>query len=180
MRHQASNIVNERKEAILQEDYRVAIIFVDEIAELMNKRAYGLQRIIWSVKGTGSDDLDKVWSEYFQTVKVWTAQLESSRMKILRYFGEEAANKFLDYNNSYEISKGLAKATSIQAQFIETHSLVKGAKDCASSQQCTDKREQIVLSQRSVEKLSVMIRDFINYLEIELQENKLKTIALSR
>lgn len=51
----------------LEEGFKV----VDDISKTTSKRLFGLNRVIWVAKGTGTGNLDQAWEAYYEAVLEW-------------------------------------------------------------------------------------------------------------
>ena len=74
--------------------YDEGLKVVDELSEAMSKRLFGLNRVVWVAKGTGTGELDKVWQEYYDSVVDWNVKLARYKSRLSRFVGQEAAQAF--------------------------------------------------------------------------------------
>ena len=66
--------IREKQFVVFEKDYQSALRVVDELSDVMSRRFFGLIRVVWVAKGTGTGELDEVWEEYYETVVEWNTR----------------------------------------------------------------------------------------------------------
>ncbi len=116
---------------------------IDELSETMSKRLFGLNRVVWVAKGTGTGELEQVWNEYYESVVDWNVKLARFKGRLARFVSPEAAEAFASQQDA---SPGDADGTlsSIHGQFLVAHQKVRALVDCIR-QHCSDQARQAAL-----------------------------------
>lgn len=104
--------------------YDEGVAFLDELSELIAKRFYYLQRIIWAISEGNQKLLDKYEPIYFEIVDQWNCKLYKNRTKLRLLLDEEMADSFLDYSDD----KHLEQPKSLHYRFVLAHKKMKAAK----------------------------------------------------
>jgi hypothetical protein len=84
---------------LLRQRYDEGCKFLDELAELIGRRFFAAQRLLWAIENTKDYDLPKTAAEYYAIVSEWNTRLWENRNKIRLLVSEEQANAFLDYED---------------------------------------------------------------------------------
>lgn len=108
---------------IFRRKYEEGTSFLDELAKLVGKRFFWLQRFLWALKNQDENALQKE-KEYFQVVLTWNETLRANRNKIRLLVNEEMAKELLDYNDNYKSEK----PNSLHYTFLKAHMAVMEAK----------------------------------------------------
>ncbi|MBI3087537.1 MAG: hypothetical protein HYY91_01425 [Candidatus Omnitrophica bacterium] len=153
--------VREKRFETFRQGYREALELVDELSELMSRRFFGLNRVVWVAKGTGTGELDQVWDEYYESVVEWNSKFLVYRSRLTRSIEPVAGVAFAaSPETALDGEPGGVK--SIHGYFFTTHQDVRKLVDCVR-QRCSDEDKAAALSQaeRSLEVLGVAIESFI-------------------
>jgi hypothetical protein len=114
----------ETEHSIHQARFDEGTMFLDDLSELVGRRYFLLQRLLWSIQdGDNSKTLERE-KEYFVTVCEWNSKFWRNRNKIRLLVGEDQANGFLNYRDdmAYEHPE------SLHYKFVVTHRKVMAAK----------------------------------------------------
>ncbi len=116
---------------------------IDELSEAMSKRLFGLNRVAWVTKGTGTGELEQVWNEYYDSVVDWNVKLARFKGRLARFVGPEVAEAFASQQDA---TFGDADGTpsSIHGQFLVAHQKVRALVDCIR-QHCSEQGRQAAL-----------------------------------
>jgi hypothetical protein len=91
--------------ALFQKRYDEGVKFLDELSDLIGKRYFAMQKLIWALRDREAYDLDKVTTEYYECVKEWNGRLRTMRNKARLLISEERARDFLDYADDAQPDK---------------------------------------------------------------------------
>ena len=106
-----------------------SLALVDELTEAASRRLFGLNRVLWVAKGTGTGDLETVWNEYYDSVVDWNVKLAQRKGKLERFVSPAAAELWLtDADAALSYSEGTPE--SIHGHFMVAHQRVRAAADC--------------------------------------------------
>jgi len=116
-----------------QKSHEILVKTLDEgqhlfelLTTLMSQRLYGLQKVVWAIEqGASIEVIDKLWSEYYETVQVWNEKLRYLRFKIEAIAGVPLADDFLSLRSEAEMSS----PKSVHYRIRQTHMLVKSLKE---------------------------------------------------
>jgi len=105
--------------------YEEGIQFLDTLSQLIGRRHFQLQRVLWALKDMedNPEKLEEIEEEYFEIVGDWNASYWMHRNKIRLLVGEQYANLFLDYGDDQR-----EKAHSVHYSFVQAHRAVQQAK----------------------------------------------------
>ena len=117
---------------------------VDELSESMSRRLFGLNRVVWVAKGTGTGELDHVWQEYYESVVDSNVTLARYKSRLRRFVGEEAAQAFASPADA-ALSDSEGTPASIHGQFMVAHQKVRALVDCVRDR-CQDPARQAALT----------------------------------
>ena len=134
---------------------------VDELSDAMSKRLFGLNRVVWVAKGTGTGELEPVWNDYYASVVDWNVKLMRYKGRLSRFVNQEAAEAFAsaqDVSLSYQ--EGVP--TSLHGQFMVAHQKVRALVDCVR-QRCAEPAKQAALkeAQQQLNDLGVAVEQFL-------------------
>lgn len=116
---------------------------VDELSEVMSKRLFGLNRVVWVAKGTGTGDLEQVWNDYYVSVVDWNVKLMRYKGRLSRFLNQEAAEAFTSAQDA-ALSYQEGEPTSLHGQFMVAHQKVRALLDCVR-QHCSEQARQAAL-----------------------------------
>ena len=109
---------------VFRRRYEEGTVFLDQLSSLIDRRLFGLQRLLWVIEeGVEADQLETKEREYFQTVIEWNGTLRSNRNKIRLLIGESQASDFLDYRDDGRQEH----PRSLHYQFVKAHNAVISA-----------------------------------------------------
>ncbi|MEJ0074011.1 MAG: hypothetical protein WDO17_00950 [Alphaproteobacteria bacterium] len=91
--------------SLFQKRYDEGVKFLDDLSDLIGKRYFALQKLIWALRDRRSYDLEKVTAEYHECVQEWNGKLRTMRGKARLLVGEDRALDFLDYNDDRDPDK---------------------------------------------------------------------------
>lgn len=134
---------------------------VDELSELTSRRLFGLNRVVWVAKGTGTGDLETAWNSYYETVEDWNIKLAVYKSRLQRFIGSEAAEAFLSADDA-ALSYQEGEPVSLHGQFLLAHQKVRALVDCVR-RHCAapEKQEALQAAQQQVNELGVAVEDFL-------------------
>ncbi len=118
---------NWRRQACIdlyKKKYDDGIKFLDDLSELIGKRLFFLQKLIWAISDKDDERLVRVEKEYFEIVNIWNINYYKNRNKIRLLVNEIVADIFLDYNDDLKLDD----PTSLHYKFVITHRKVMNAK----------------------------------------------------
>lgn len=134
---------------------------IDELSDVMGRRLFGLNRVVWVAKGTGTGALDQVWQEYYDSVVDWNVKLARYKSRLSRFMGPEAAREFASPEDA---ALGYSEGTpaSIHGQFLVAHQKVRALVDCVRDR-CQDQARQAALkdAQQELNLLGVTVDAFL-------------------
>ena len=153
--------VREKQFETFRQGYAEALKLVDEVSELMSRRFFGLNRVVWAAKGTGTGDLERVWEEYYQSVIEWNAKLLTYTGRLARFVGPEAATAFAHRQDATQ-GVGEEGPRSIHGYFLVSHERVRKLADCVR-QRCSDQARETALQQaeQALNELGIAVEEFV-------------------
>ena len=116
---------------------------VDELSEAMSRRLFGLNRVVWVAKGTGTGELDQVWEEYYDSVVDWNVKLARYKSRLSRFMGPEAAQAFASPEDA-ALSYSEGTPASLHGRFLVAHQKTRALVDCVRDR-CQDLARQAAL-----------------------------------
>ena len=116
---------------------------VDELSDATSQRLFGLNRVIWVAKGTGTGELDQVWQEYYESVVDWNVKLARYKSRLSRFISPDAAEAFANPQDA-ALSYAEGVPTSLHGRFLVAHQQVRALVDCVR-EQCQDPARQAAL-----------------------------------
>ena len=134
---------------------------VDELSETMSKRLFGLNRVVWVAKGTGTGELEPVWNEYYESVVDWNVKLARFKGRLARFVGPEIAEGFASQQDAAPGNADGAPS-SIHGQFLVAHQKVRALVNCVR-QHCSEQARQTVLkdAEQQLNGLGLAVDQFI-------------------
>jgi len=158
--YQTQAWIREKQFEVFRQGYTEALKLVDEVSELMSRRFFGLNRVVWVAKGTGTGDLDRVWEEYYQSVIEWNAKLLVYAGRLARFVGPEAAVGFAEREDATQ-GVGADGPKSIHGYFLVSHERVRKLVDCVR-QHCTGQARDTALqeAEQALNELGAAIEAF--------------------
>lgn len=158
--YQTQAWIREKQFEVFRQGYTEALKLVDEVSELMSRRFFGLNRVVWVAKGTGTGELDAVWEEYYQSVVEWNAKLLAYTGRLARSVGPEAATMFAHRQDATQ-GVGEDGPKSIHGYFLVSHERVRKLVDCVR-QRCPGQARDAALqeAEQALKELGVAIEAF--------------------
>ncbi len=144
---------------------------VDELSDAMSRRLFGLNRVVWVAKGTGTGELEQVWNDYYASVVDWNVKLARYKSRLNRFLGPEAAGAFISAADTAESSSN-DTATSIHGQFLVAHQKVRALVDCVRDR-CKDEPRQAALkdAQQELNVLGEAVDAFLEHCTNQLYQS---------
>ena len=138
-----------------------ALKLIDELSEATSQRLFGLNRVVWVAKGTGTGELDRVWDDYYASVVDWNVKLMRYRGRLARFVGEDAAEAFASVEAA-ALSDSEGNPVSIHGQFLAAHQTVRVLVDCVR-EPCAEPARQAALkdAQQALNDLGLAVDGFI-------------------
>ena len=130
--------IEETRHSLYQARYEEGSKFLDELSELIGRRFYLLQRLLWAFEEQDAERIKICEVAYFDAVNDWNTLFWRNRNKIRLLVGEEQANAFLDYGDDYLGDR----AQSLHYKFVLAHRKVIAAK--AGAREFNEARRQVV------------------------------------
>jgi len=126
----------------------------DELSDAMGQRLFGLNRVVWVAKGTGTGDLDEVWDEYYESVIVWNVKLARYKSRLARFVSVEAAEAFASPQDA-ALSYADGAPVSLHGRFLVAHRKVRALVDCVRAAGCKAE-EQAAKVQEAEQELNML------------------------
>jgi hypothetical protein len=111
--------------ALFQKRYEEGTKFLDDLSDLIGKRYFFLQRLVWRMEDPELGDVEKAFQEYDEVVKDWNVRLRTFRNKARLLIGEEFASLFLDYADD----GNQEQPRSLHYRFVKAHRMMLAAKE---------------------------------------------------
>ena len=162
--------VREKRFVIFEKDYQSALRLVDEVSDLMSRRFFGLNRVVWVAKGTGTGELDEVWDEYYQSVIEWNTKHLAYRGRLKRLISPLAAEVFGTWDDP-ALKDVETPPSSIHAAFFVAHKRVRELVDCVR-QRCSSEAREAALQQaeQTLNELGVAMEKFVQACTASIHE----------
>ena len=153
--------IREKQFETFKYTYDEGLKIVDELSEATSKRLFGLNRVVWVTKGTGTGELEKVWNDYYESVVDWNVKLARYKGRLSRFVGKEAAEEFTSPDDA-ALSYSEGDPTSIHGQFLVAHQKVRALVDCVRDR-CPDQAKQVALkeAQQELNALGEAVDEFL-------------------
>jgi len=168
--YQTQAWIRDKKFEVFRQNYSNSLALVDELSDLMSRRLFGLNRVIWVAKGTGTGELDEVWDEYYTSVEEWNTKLLGYKGRLERSIGPEAVAVF---NRWDDVALGTVEAspTTIHGDFFTAHRKVRELVDCVRDQCSGDQRNLLVTqAEEAVHELSLQVDAFIQNCSVAIRQ----------
>ena len=111
-----------RRFELLQHRMREGRELAEEATTLINRRYFGMLRVVWALK-EGPQNVEETWKEYYSQVHEWNVRLRSIRIRLRLFSGMEMARMFIDSND-----EGAPEPKSIHHCMRELHKQVAAAR----------------------------------------------------
>lgn len=98
--------------------------FLDEISELVGKRFFASQKLIWAISDKNNERITRFEKEYFEIINYWNSNYYKNRNKIRLLVNDNRANEFLDFKE-----KNIDNPRSLHYKFVIAHKKIMEAKD---------------------------------------------------
>ena len=153
--------IREKQFEAFRQGYAEALELIDELSEVMSRRVFGLNRVIWVAKGTGTGELDQVWNAYYQSVEEWNTKLLAYKGRLARSIGPGPAEALGNWEDPALTDSNTGPFT-IHAHFFVAHAQVRALVDCVR-QHCSgeEKANAIKTAEVAVNKLSLAVEEYI-------------------
>src|SRR3989338_4196825 len=162
--------VREKQFETFRQGYAEALKLVDELSEVMSRRAFGLNRVIWVAKGPGTGELDQVWEEYYQSVAEWNTKLLAYKGRLARSIEPVAAEALGSWEDA-ALTDASNDPQTIHGHFFVAHHRVRTLVDCVR-ERCSGeaKADAIQRAEQAVNELSVAVENFIQTCTARIHE----------
>ena len=162
--------VREKQFETFRQGYREAFELVDELSEVMSRRVFGLNRVIWVAKGTGTGELDQVWNEYYQSVEEWNTKLLAYKGRLVRSIEPEAAEALGNWEDP-ALTNSNSDPQTIHGHFFVAHHRVRALVDCVR-ERCSGEAKATAIQQaeQAANELSVAVENFIQACTARIHE----------
>ena len=113
-KYQRATFQREKRFLILSKSIEDSSKFIEQISGRINKRFFGLQRVLRVIE---KGDLPKgkdIWQQYYSSVIEWNQNVNADYGKLIRLFGEEISKEYLDYQDEIRGNAPL----SIHGKFV--------------------------------------------------------------
>jgi hypothetical protein len=143
----------QKKHDLLEKKLHEGQEVFEKISDLLSRRSFGLQRVIWSMGDSDKEAKEKVWGEYYEHVKSWNNSLMTMRFRVEALAGPELASGLLDYSESATTDAPL----SLHYKIRKAHHLVLEARNLESGA----KQEQALQAAKAyIEAMQASIEDY--------------------
>jgi len=159
--YQTQAWIREKQFEVFRQGYAEALKLVDELSEVMSRRVFGLNRVIWVAKGTGTGELDQVWDEYYQSVAEWNTKLLAYKGRLARSIEPAAAEALGNWEDAV-LTDANSDPQTIHGHFFIAHHRVRKLVDCVR-ERCSGeaKANAIQQAEQAVNELSVAVEKFV-------------------
>lgn len=153
--------IREKQFEAFRHSFDEGLKLVDDLSEAMSRRLFGLNRVIWVAKGTGTGELERVWDAYYESVVDWNVRLPRHQAGLARFVSPDAA-KALANPEDAALSYQEGAPTSLHGQFMVAHQKVRALVDCVR-QRCAEPAKQAALrdAQQELNLLGVAVDRFL-------------------
>lgn len=153
--------VREKRVEVFRHGFDAGLQLIDELSEAMSRRLFGLHRVIWIAKGTGTGELEQVWNDYYESVVDWNVRLLREKARLTRLVGPEAAEAFASAQDA-ALSYQAGTPASLHGQFMIAHQKVRALVDCVR-QRCAEPATQTALkdAQQDLHLLGLAVDQFL-------------------
>lgn len=162
--------VREKEFETFRQGYQEALRLVDELSEVMSRRVFGLNRVIWVAKGTGTGELDNVWEDYYQSVAEWNTKLLAYKGRLARSIEPVAAEALGNWEDA-ALADTDNNPQTIHGHFFVAHHRVRKLVDCVR-ERCVGEAKATAIQQaeQAVNELSVAVENFIQACTARIHE----------
>lgn len=108
---------------LLQHQLREGKQLADEVTQLINRRFFALQRLLWAIEEKNGR-IDEMWKNYYADVILWNQSLTSIRIRTRLFAGAEVADLLV---NDADLDKS-SKPKSIHYGMRNLHTKILAAK----------------------------------------------------
>ncbi len=98
---------------------------IEELASLMNKRVFGLNRLDFNADASWAG-FRPIWDQYYGSVIEWNESVNAFKHRVTMYVGEDEALDLLDYRDESHP----ASPRSIHGHFVKAHSAMFALRQC--------------------------------------------------
>jgi hypothetical protein len=165
---QEKSWLRQTKVDLFRKRYEDGVLFLDHLSELIGKRSFALQRLLWAAaRKHDQEAVGQLNRKYFAIVFLWNSNYWKNRNKIRLLVGEEQANAFLDYADDWRPEEPV----SLHYTFVKAHRYVllarKGEIDFDAAQV-------------EVDRLKVICSEFLEHLTTEFADraNRLQLLVV--
>jgi len=159
--------VREKQFETFRQGYREALELVDELSDIMSRRFFGLNRVMWVAKGTGTGTLEETWATYYESVEEWNTKIMSYQGRLARFVDPDMAEAL----GSWEDAQATDPRT-IHGRFFQAHERVRVLVDCARNR-CAGETKATALqqAQQAVNGLGLAIQRFVETCTASIHEH---------
>lgn len=163
--------VREKQFEVFRYGFDEGLKLVDELSDAMSRRLFGLNRVVWVAKGTGTGELEQVWDAYYESVVDWNVKLARYKSRLSLFVGAEVAEAFASAQDA-ALSYQEGTPTSLHGQFMVAHQKVRTLVDCVR-QHCAESVKQADLkdAQQELNLLGVVVDQFLQSCTDQLYEH---------
>ena len=154
--YQQATWEREKRFEILTRNLDEGTKFIEKLSDLMNRRFFGLQRVIWAAESKDKNKLLKIWDDYYGSVIEWNQQLNANHSRIERLSDVQLANYFMLAGDEFNGDNPL----SIHGKFRIAHQRVLLVRKCVLSN-CDNIDEKISFAHSALTNLDINIDKFI-------------------
>lgn len=168
--YQTQAWIREKRFEVFRQGYREALELVDELSEVMSRRVFGMNRVIWVAKGTGTGELNQVWDEYYQSVEEWNTKLLAYKGRVARSIEPAAAEALGNWEDT-ALTETDSDPQTIHGSFFIAHHRVRALVDCVRAR-CSSEAKATAIQQaeQAVNELSVAVENFIQACTARIHE----------
>lgn len=160
---------------VFRENHQRALVVLDELSHAMSARLFGMNKVFWVIKGTGTGDPKEVWNEYYRSVEHWNINLLQFNQRLARYVDKDCADYLMNDRDSYSAYQG-GSPNTVHGHFLVAHKQLRELYDCVTKvKQCSE--SDIVMRSKKTEttifRLGNEIKRFNNFCvrKIDLKQN---------
>lgn len=160
--YQERTWIRQKQFEAFQYGFEQSLKLVDELTEATSRRLFGLNRVLWVAKGTGTGDLESAWNEYYESVVDWNVKLAERRGGLERFVGSDAAEIWHSASDA-ALSYSEGAPRSLHGHFMVTHQRVRAAVDCVRKR-CDDQERQAAFkeAEQELNLLGLAVDDFLH------------------
>lgn len=109
---------------LYKKKYDDGLKYFDELSELIGKRFFHMQKMLWAISSQNENLVTEREKQYEEVLFLWNSNYYKNRNKLHLLINEEAAKKFLDYEDN-----DIDNPQSLHYKFVVTHRKIIEAKN---------------------------------------------------